>query len=187
MVVPMRALKRVTLLLLATIFLIEAWLWDHVEPIVARLVALIPLRRLKEAVATWVETLSPAATLIVFAVPVIALFPLKVVGIWLLAHHHWFAALGIAAFAKITGVGVSAFLFDVTREKLLRMGWFRQIYDSVMSLRRWAEQLVEPVRQDIKSRLRRLRFRALRGASELSLLLLKRRRAMRRRARVFGV
>jgi hypothetical protein len=30
--------------LLAIVFLIEAWLWDHLEPIVARVVAAIPLR-----------------------------------------------------------------------------------------------------------------------------------------------
>ena len=30
--------------LLALIFLIEAWLWDHLEPIVARVVAWVPLR-----------------------------------------------------------------------------------------------------------------------------------------------
>ena len=34
--------------LLAIIFLIEAWLWDHLEPIVARVVALIPLRAFKQ-------------------------------------------------------------------------------------------------------------------------------------------
>ena len=33
--------------LLALIFLIEAWLWDHLEPIVARVVAWIPLRAFK--------------------------------------------------------------------------------------------------------------------------------------------
>ncbi|MBS0529405.1 MAG: hypothetical protein JSS22_08460, partial [Proteobacteria bacterium] len=49
---------------LAIIFLIEAWLWDHLEPIVARVVALIPLRRLKAWLATRIENLSPALTLI---------------------------------------------------------------------------------------------------------------------------
>ena len=183
----MRAVKRFTLILLASIFLIEAWLWDHLEPIVARLVAQIPLRRLKEVVAAWVEKLSPAATLIVFTIPLAVLFPLKVVGFWLLADRHWLAAFEIAVFAKVAGVGISAFLFDATRDKLLRMIWFRRVYDYVISLRRWAEQLVDPVRQEIKARLRRFRFRELRGASGLSRLLAKRRRMMRRRARVFGV
>ena len=40
----MRRLLQPVWVLLAVIFLIEAWLWDHLEPIVARAVALIPLR-----------------------------------------------------------------------------------------------------------------------------------------------
>jgi hypothetical protein len=66
------------------------------------------------------------------------------------------------------------------------MVWFRKLYDYVMLLRRWAERLVAPVRQDIEHRLRRFRLRTLHGTSRLSLLLEKRRRAMRRRARAFG-
>ena len=52
--------------LLAVIFLIEAWLWDHLEPIVARVVVLIPLREFKQWLADRIDALSPAMTLIVF-------------------------------------------------------------------------------------------------------------------------
>ena len=43
----MRRLTRPLLILLAIVFLIEAWLWSHLEPIVAWIVARIPLRALK--------------------------------------------------------------------------------------------------------------------------------------------
>ena len=39
----LRRLLQPLWVLLAIIFLIEAWLWDHLEPIVAAVVALIPL------------------------------------------------------------------------------------------------------------------------------------------------
>ena len=110
--------------LLAVIFLIEAWLWDHLEPIVAWFVALIPLRAFKQWLAERVDTLSPAMTLIVFIVPVIPLFPLKLVGLWLLTHEYWISAILTIIFAKFLGVGVAAFIFDVTRPKLLEMEWF---------------------------------------------------------------
>jgi len=42
----MRRLLRPLWVLLALIFLVEAWLWDRVEPVIARVVALIPLPRL---------------------------------------------------------------------------------------------------------------------------------------------
>jgi hypothetical protein len=136
--------------LLAIIFLIEAWLWDHLEPIVARVVALIPLQTFKQWLADRVDALSPAMTLIVFAVPVIPLFPLKLVGLWLFAHEYWLSAAFIILFAKFVGVGVTAFIFDVTREKLLEMRWFEAIYDFIMGLRAKAVALVNPIKQRIR-------------------------------------
>jgi hypothetical protein len=140
--------------LLAVIFLIEAWLWDHLEPIVARVVALIPLQTFKQWLADRVDALSPAMTLIVFAVPVIPLFPLKLVGLWLFAHEYWLSAAFIILFAKFVGVGVTAFIFDVTREKLLEMRWFEATYDYIMTLRAKAAALVNPIKQRIRDILR---------------------------------
>ena len=65
----MRRLFKPLWVLLAVIFLIEAWLWDHLEPIVERVVARIPLRAFKHWLAEKIDTLSPAMTLIVFIVP----------------------------------------------------------------------------------------------------------------------
>jgi hypothetical protein len=140
--------------LLAIIFLIEAWLWDHLEPIVARLVALIPLRAFKHWLAERVDTLSPAMTLIVFIVPVIPLFPLKLVGLWLLAHEYWISAILTIVFAKFVGVGIAAFIFDVTRPKLLEMAWFEKLYEFVIGLRAKAKALVDPIKRRILDALR---------------------------------
>jgi len=142
----MRRLLQPFWVLLAVIFLIEAWLWDHLEPIVARVVALIPLRAFKQWLAERVDTLSPAMTLIVFIVPVIPLFPLKLVGFWLLTHEYWFSAITTIIFAKFLGVGVAAFVFDVTRHKLLEMAWFETLYEFVISLRAKAAALVDPIK-----------------------------------------
>jgi hypothetical protein len=140
--------------LLAVIFLIEAWLWDHLEPIVAGVVAKIPLRAFKHWLAERVDTLSPAMTLIVFIVPVIPLFPLKLIGFWLLAHEYWLSAVFTILFAKFLGVGVTAFVFDVTRPKLLEMGWFERLYEFVLALRAKAHELVDPIKARIREALR---------------------------------
>jgi hypothetical protein len=137
-------------ILLAIIFLIEAWLWDHLEPIVASVVAMIPLRTFKQWLADRVDTLTPAMTLIVFIVPVLPLFPLKLVGFWLLAHEYWLSAALTIIFAKFLGVGVAAFVFDVTRPKLLEMQWFESLYDFVIELRAKAAALVDPIKLRIK-------------------------------------
>ena len=150
----MRRLLQPFWVLLAIIFLIEAWLWDHLEPIVARVVALIPLRAFKHWLAERVDALSPAVTLIVFIVPVIPLFPLKLVGLWLLAHEYWLSAIGTILFAKFLGVGVTAFIFDVTRPKLLEMRWFEALYNFILAIRAKATALVDPIKRRIVGMLR---------------------------------
>jgi hypothetical protein len=150
----MRRLLQPFWVLLAVIFLIEAWLWDHLEPIVERIVAWVPLRAFKQWLSERVDTLSPAMTLIVFAVPVIPLFPLKLVGLWLLANEYWVSAVVVIVIGKFVGVGVTAFIFDVTRTKLLQMDWFKKIYQFILMLRAKAAALVEPVKQRIRDMLR---------------------------------
>ena len=145
----LRRLLQPVWVLLAVIFLIEAWLWDHLEPIVAWVLAKIPLQAFKAWLADRVDTLSPAMTLIVFVVPVIPLFPLKLVGFWLLTHEYWLSAVFTILFAKLVGVGVTAFVFDVTRPKLLEMGWFEWLYEFVISLRAKAAALVDPIKRRI--------------------------------------
>ena len=150
----LRRLLKPLWVLLAVIFLIEAWLWDHLEPIVERIVAWIPFRAFKRWLSERVATLSPAMTLIVFAVPVIPLFPLKLVGLWLLANEYWISAIVVIVLGKFVGVGVTAFIFDVTRPKLLKMQWFKNIYEFIMMLRARAAALVEPVKRRIAEMLR---------------------------------
>jgi len=150
----MRRLLQPIWILLAIIFLIEAWLWDHLEPVVARVVAALPLRAFKQWLAERVDSLSPAMTLIVFIVPIIPLFPLKLVGLWLLTHEYWMSAIGTIIFAKFLGVGVTAFIFDVTRPKLLEMAWFEKLYEFVIALRAKAMALVDPIKQRIVHVLR---------------------------------
>ena len=150
----MRRLLQPFWVLLAVIFLIEAWLWDHLEPIVERVVAWIPLRAFKQWLSDRVDALSPAMTLIVFAVPVIPLFPLKLVGLWLLANEYWLSAAVVIVAGKFLGLGVTAFIFDVTRAKLLQMDWFRKGYEFIMAMRAKAAALVQPIKQRIREILR---------------------------------
>lgn len=146
----LRRLLQPVWVLLAIIFLIEAWLWDHLEPIVARIVAAIPLARFKQWLTERVDALPPAMTLIVFAVPIIPLFPLKLIGLYLLTHEYWLTGVSTFLFAKLLGVGVTAFVFDVTRDKLMEMHWFERLYELVLKLRARAHLLVDPVKRRIR-------------------------------------
>ena len=173
-----RHLLRPLWIVLALLFLAEAWLWDHLEPIVARAVNLVPWGKLKDRLARLIEDLPPWATLMVFVIPFIFLLPLKFLEVYFLAKRNWLAAAGVLIVAKLLGVGVTAFVFDVTREKLLQMAWFRQMYDWFIWLRDWAHDITEPVRERVRQliwllkpqragrfirRLMHLRRRAYRG------------------------
>ncbi|PDT89537.1 hypothetical protein CO669_15565 [Bradyrhizobium sp. Y36] len=146
----LRRLLQPVWVLLAIVFLIEAWLWDHLEPIVAKVVAAIPLARFKQWLTERVDALPPAMTLIVFAVPILPLFPLKLAGLYLLTHEYWLTGMSTFLFAKMLGVGVTAFVFDVTRDKLLEMRWFERIYDLVLKIRAKATALVDPIKRRIR-------------------------------------
>jgi hypothetical protein len=175
-----RRLLRPLWILLALLFLLEAWLWDHLKPLVAWVVDRIPLARLKQQLRDGVEHLPPYAALAVFVVPLIVLLPLKFLEVYFLATHQWFAAVLVLVFAKLLGLGVTAFVFDATRDKLLQMAWFARMYDWFMRARDWAHAQTEPVRQRVRQlvwmlkpqragkflrRLTRLRRKAYRSAA----------------------
>ena len=98
--------------------------------------------------------LSPAATLVVFAVPFIVLFPLKFLEFWFLAHRHWAGAVLTLLVAKLLGLGITAFIFEAARPKLLQMPWFRVFYDWMMWLLARAHALVDPLKRRIRIWLR---------------------------------
>jgi hypothetical protein len=150
----MRRLLRPLWVLLAVLFLIEAWLWDHLEPVVAWIVARLPLRQLKAWITQRLLQLSPTATLIVFLVPLIPLYPLKLLGLWLIAQGHWVSGIGIFALAQFVGLGVIAFIFDVSKPKLLQLAWFARVYAFVIMLRDKAHELVAPIMAQIRAVLR---------------------------------
>ena len=147
----MRRLLQPIWVLLAIIFLIEAWLWDHLEPIVERVVNLVPWGRVKVSLARLIAVLPPYGALAVFIVPIIVvLLPLKFPEVYVIATQGWLGVVLVLVFAKILGVGVTAFVFDVTRSKLLQIGWFHRMYDWFMWLRGWSHDMTEPVRQRIR-------------------------------------
>jgi hypothetical protein len=176
----MRRLTRPLWILLALVFLFEAWLWDRLQPVVAWVVGRLPWKAFKAKVAVWIERLPPAATLGVFLVPVVMLLPLKFAGLWMLAHGHVVGAGGVLVLAKVVSMGITAFIFDATRDKLLELGWFRWLYDHVMAWRDWAHALIDPIKLRIRARLRMFAPRRARRSFRLMLRI---RRRMRERVR----
>ena len=134
----------------AAIFVFEAWVWDGVVRFGRRVVDLIPWRSLKDALARLVARLPAPVVLAIFIIPVIVILPFKLAALYLIAHGRF--VLGAATFiaAKFAGVGVTAFLFDICRDKLLTMGWLRWLHDHVMSWLAWAHRVVAPYKAQLR-------------------------------------
>jgi len=149
----MRRLTRWLLISVAMVFLFEAWLWDRLEPIFAAIVAHLPLETIRTRIAGWVERLSPAFSVVVFAVPFGLLLPFKIAGLWLLARGYWISAANTLIFAKLLGFGSTAFVYDAARAKLLQLNWFRFLHDRLIACKAWSHALVDPLAQEIKANL----------------------------------
>jgi hypothetical protein len=69
----------------------------------------------------------------------------------------------VLAFAKLFGLALSAFAFDICRDKLLQLPAFRRTYERVVAARQWAKDLLDPmiapVRQQLRERLERIEWR----------------------------
>ena len=143
----MRRLLKPLWILLALVFLFEAWLWEHLRPLVAWVVErIVRWDRLKARLAAAIEHLPPYPTLLVFLVPVVLLFPLKLLGLWMLAHGSWLGAMAVLALAKVVSMGVTAFIFELTRPKLLQLPWFRWFYEHMLVWLAKAHALIDPIK-----------------------------------------
>jgi hypothetical protein len=161
----MKILRRSLLMLLAVVFLIETWIWDAFAASGRWIAARIPFREFKAAVARLIQTLPPFVALVLFVIPALVVLPFKIAGLWLIASGHFLAGGAVFLAAKIAGVGVAAFLFELTRDKLMTMVWFAKLYATVMAWRDWAHRLVDPYMNEIKAQVRAIKALILRSTS----------------------
>lgn len=146
----LRKIKRAFFFLCALVFLFEAWLWDSLYPVVARLVDWLPWNSLKNWVAGKVQHFSATACVFLFIIPAIAIFPLKILGVWLVSQHYFLLGIVVFCSAKLVGLGLAAFLFETCKEKLLSLGWFLWLYKTVLKIRKWAGEQVAPAMHEIR-------------------------------------
>lgn len=140
----MKRLLKPIWIFLAILFLVEAWLWDRLGPVVASFTHFSLWRRISGWMETRIPRLSPSLTLCVFALPVLTLFPFKIGALWLLAHGQFLLGMAIILLAKLVGVGLFAWLFQLCRPKLLMLHWFARFYNTLLRWRIKAHELLQP-------------------------------------------
>lgn len=148
-------------LLLAVLFLAEAWLWDRLTEAGRWLRDRLPFEAFRTWLAARIAVLPPWGALLLFVIPVIIVQPIKLLTLWLIVRGHLLlGGLGFIGI-KIVGFGAIAFLFDLTRDKLLTIRWFAWSYGRMLWLRDAAAAFVAPYKQAIRAAAAALKARAL--------------------------
>lgn len=126
-----RLLTTLGIWLIAAVLLFEEWGWEYLAAILAWFGRLPGLR--------WIEgrirTLPPYAALGLFAVPMLALLPLKLLALYWLGHGHTLLGLGVIVGAKVGGTALTARLFMLTQPTLMRLAWFARSYHRWMAFK----------------------------------------------------
>jgi hypothetical protein len=145
--------RRIVWTIVALIFLGLSWLWDHLHPIIAFIIKLIPLEGVKEAVRRFMAGLAPYPTLVVFLLPAIVHELMKVAALFLFHKHQWVAGAIMYLAADVIGIALVAFLFETCKEKLLSIPWFARCYAWFDAAHHWARQQIVPIKAYIHQAL----------------------------------
>ncbi|WP_127091228.1 hypothetical protein [Aquabacter cavernae] len=167
---------RPLLVVLAALFLLEAWLWRRLGPLVDWCAALIPFARLKAAIACWARRLPPYGALLLFLVPILLVEPLNLVALWGFSHHHWTLGAASLLFEKLVGVGLMAFVYGACEPQLRAINWFAWLVDVCLKAKAWADREVAP----LKAYIAGVRARMANGAGFLARVAALRRRIFSR-------
>lgn len=118
------------------------------------------------ALRSWIRSLPPYPCLALFSVPVILLEPVKFVAAYIAATGNFIVALFTFAFGELLKIVLIERLFDLTREKLMKISAFAWIYGHYVQAREWIEQseawqAIRTLSRSARERIRSWRAMAL--------------------------
>jgi hypothetical protein len=108
----------------ALLLLFEEWCWDLGGRLAARIAAWPPLRSLE----TRVRALPPYVALVVFVLPGLLLFPVKVLAVIAIARGHPASGILALVLAKLGSAAIVARLYVLTLPSLLALAWFARCH-----------------------------------------------------------
>ena len=151
-----RSRLRTTLLFVgALLFLFEEWLWTGFLRLFRWLGTAGVLRWLDARLVR----LAPIAALALLCVPIVLLFPVKIVGLWMITTGRLFSGCCVMLVAKVLSTAIIARVFVTCRPQLLRMPWFARLYAVTCALRERVHHWMgrQPAWVDAKRFVRRCR------------------------------
>ncbi|MEQ1686825.1 MAG: hypothetical protein ABL916_24495 [Burkholderiaceae bacterium] len=115
-----RVLRGLLLALAAVVLFLEEWGWRPLTAWAARLAKWPPIARL-EARIVGVQS---RWALVLFLVPAVLLFPLKLLALWLIHDGRTVLGLSVIVAAKVLGTALVGRLFILTEPQLMQIVWF---------------------------------------------------------------
>lgn len=135
-----RILKSLVFGILAIVLLFEEWGWEPLANVFRRLARLPLWAQLEQRIAG----LPRWGALMVFGVPMVALFPVKLLALFLLGQGHAVAGLMLLVGAKLLGTAVLARLFQLTQPALMQFTFFAHWYPRWKA---WKDGFMARIRQ----------------------------------------
>jgi hypothetical protein len=86
-------------------------------------------------VRVWIEGLGPYQSLLLLAVPVCLVEPMKLVAVAIAGEGHWLTGTAMIVAAYAASLLVIDRLFLIVKPKLLTMPWFASIWNRFVTLR----------------------------------------------------
>ena len=123
----------------AIILLFEEWGWEQLSALVGRLARLPFFAWLERQI----RSLPPWGAVAVFAVPALALLPIKLLALYLIGMGFPVMGLLVLLAAKVVGTALLARLFSLTQPALMQLAWFARWYPR---WKRWKDALIAQVR-----------------------------------------
>ncbi len=143
----------------AALFLLESWLWDNVREWLRWLGRALGVEKLDPWLRGVVAGLSPRTTLLIFLTPALAIYPVKLIALGLIVNGHILLGALTILIVKALALGVTSYLFDICREKMLQMPWFVRVYAAFCMARAWARAIYAPVKRRVVTIISKLRAR----------------------------
>lgn len=152
-----RRLRTALLFVGAMLFLFEEWLFTGLTRFFAWLGRFGLLRWLDGRLVR----LPPLGALIILCVPVLLLFPVKIMGLWMITSGRFVSGCCVMLVAKVVSTAVIARIFLTCRPQLLQMPWFARLHAWTRTMRdRVHDWLAEqPAWNDAQLFVRRMRLR----------------------------
>jgi len=128
-------LRLVATVLVVPVLLFEEWGWEPLAALLSRLARMPIWAWLERAIGR----LPPWAALLVFFLPAIALFPIKLAALYLFGNGHLASGTMLLIGAKVGGTAIVARLFQLTHPALMEIPLFARWYPR---WKYWKDQLL---------------------------------------------